>query len=79
MDVRLKRILKDIFNLSDKEFTAHMTKDDVSNWDSLKHMDLITTLEKEYAVEIEMLEIITMLTFDDVVNTLRSKGVEFEK
>ena len=44
MDINLKKILLGVFNLTEKEFHIDLTKEDISCWDSLKHMDLVTTL-----------------------------------
>ena len=79
MDEKLKRLLMNIFNLTENEFSFNLTKQDITNWDSLKHMELITTIEKEFQVNLEMLEIVRMQSIPDIIDILKNKGISFEK
>ena len=78
MDSRLKQILANIFGLRESETNTALTKDDVESWDSLKQMDLVVSLEREYDVTLEMYDILKMTDFAGIVEILREKGVEFE-
>ncbi|NND81381.1 MAG: acyl carrier protein [Gammaproteobacteria bacterium] len=78
MNDSLRSLLQTVFNLADAEFSDALTAEDVSSWDSLGHMDLVASLEKEYAVSLSMQEIIELQSFADVIAVLRKKGVEIE-
>jgi len=73
---KLKTILQEIFNLTDNEFSETLTKDEISSWDSLKHMQLITTLEKEFLIDLTVHEIVSMQSISDILSTLENKGVK---
>lgn len=74
MDSKLAGILRTVFNLTEQEFGEHLAKDDVSGWDSLKHMELVVTLEKEYGISLEMQEIVALQSVPDIVALLRARG-----
>lgn len=71
----LKVLLKKIFLISDGDFNKDLTKDDISTWDSLRHMQLITQLENIYSVELSIHEIIAMQSVSDIAKILQKKGV----
>jgi acyl carrier protein len=75
MDHRLAVLLADVFNLKEADITPDLTKADVGNWDSLKQMDLVMTLEREYAVALEIPDIVRMTSVGAIVEVLRGKGV----
>lgn len=72
MDDRLSRILKNVFTLSDKEFREDLRKEDISNWDSLRHMDLIATIEAEYDITLSMQEILSINSFPALTEVLKN-------
>ena len=77
MDQKLKNLLQKVFNLTDTEFNETLTREDISNWDSLKHMDLVMSIEKEYNIVLEVQDILELKSFDSIIQVLKSKGVDF--
>jgi acyl carrier protein len=77
MNDRLRKILAEIFALNVGDIHLELSKDDVGNWDSLKQMDLVTTLEREYSVELGIPEIIKMVSVESIVEVLLEKDVDF--
>ena len=75
MNSKLEFFLKTIFELKDEEFNISLSKDEISNWDSLKQMDLVTGLEKEFSIELEMMEIVNMTSIPSIIQILEDKGV----
>ena len=73
----LASLLQGLFNLQAEQYSELLTVEQIANWDSLKHMELITELESEYGVTFEMLEIIHMQSVQNIIDTLTVKGVEF--
>jgi len=50
----------------------------VDGWDSLKHMELIVTIENEFGIpKLEMDEIVEMTSIAKIKEVLQGKGVEF--
>ena len=76
MNKQLTEILADVFGLRANQIVPELTKDAVGSWDSLKHLDLVTTLEKTYALSLEIHDIVSMTSVASIVDVLRSKGVD---
>lgn len=48
---------------------------DLESWDSLKHMELIATLEEQLGIQLSFDEIVKMRSVSDIKRVLNSKGV----
>jgi len=68
-------LLMNVFDLSAAEVEKNLMRDQSGKWDSLAHMDLITSLEKEYHLSLTIDEMIGLDSFDSVRTLLREKGV----
>ena len=53
----LNEIFRDLFDDDDIEVTRKTTADDIDDWDSLEHINLIGAVERKYNVG-EMIDII---------------------
>jgi acyl carrier protein len=73
---KLKTILKRTFNITDKEYSDSLTQDDIANWDSLKHMELVVALEQEYDMVLEMEEILELKSIQSIKDILQKKGIK---
>jgi len=49
------------------------TADDVEDWDSLAHIQLIIAIEKEFSVKFNSMEVEKFFNVGDMVNSLSSK------
>ena len=78
MNPQLKSILMEVFDLRVNEINIELTMDDVSSWDSLKQMDLVTSLENEFNITLEMLDIVSMKSVKSIIDILKCKGVCLE-
>ncbi len=78
MNQRLASVLSDVFGLKSDQITVDLTKEHVSSWDSLKQMDLVVSLEKEFNIALEISDIIQMHSIQNIIDVLLSKGVNLE-
>ena len=78
MNPKLKELLKEVLDLTDKEFSETLTQGDIPSWDSLKHMELVISLEKKYNLTLKVDEIIEMNSIKAILNVLRHKGVNVD-
>lgn len=78
MDTKLSNLLAEVFDMRSSEINISLTKADIDGWDSLKQMDLVTTLEKEYEIRLEMMEILSLISVKKIVDVLISKGIKIE-
>jgi len=60
-------------NLFDEDIADDLIKDQNDKWDSLGHLNLIVSLENEFAISFTPEEIGGVLSFEDIVNTVSSK------
>ncbi|MCK9380259.1 MAG: acyl carrier protein [Sulfuritalea sp.] len=75
MNKRLVVILAEVFGLRESEIHPDLKKADVGVWDSLKQMDLVMTLEREYAIALEIPDILRMVSVKGILEVLTEKGV----
>jgi acyl carrier protein len=62
--------VKDIVTINDE-----MGPDEIENWDSLGHIDLVTALEEQFGINIDVIDISRMYTIGDIKKTLKKYGV----
>lgn len=74
MEEKVLEILKDLFELDTVDETCSQTTCD--KWDSMGQLNLVVELESEFDVTLEPEEIGEMKSFNDIINILKSKGVE---
>ena len=43
---KLDEILCEVFRMKFKELSDNLTMEDINNWDSLKHMELVVSIEE---------------------------------
>lgn len=78
MNKKLAELLAEVFGLRTTEIHPDLQKADVGTWDSLKQMDLVTSLEGEYDITLEIPDILRMTSVAEIVAVLRDKGVQLE-
>jgi acyl carrier protein len=76
MNQRLASLLAEVFGLRQDQIIPTLTKDDVAVWDSLKQMDLVVSLEREFGIVLEIADIVRMNSVSSIVETLALKGVD---
>ena len=73
MEERVKQIMADLFDINPKKINRSTSMDNVDSWDSLKHINLILELEQEFKISLDTKEIESMLSFDEILKTLKMK------
>ena len=54
---RLRAVFRDVFDDDEMELTDEMSAEDVPDWDSLQHINLIIAVEKEFGIRLATAEI----------------------
>lgn len=76
MEDRINNVLKRVLDLTDAELAEDLSRSEVATWDSLTHMDLVVSLEREFNVTFDLDEIIALLDgIGSVRKILKQKGV----
>ena len=55
--------------------TDDLAMKDVEAWDSLKHMELIVSVENTFGIELSFDEIVAMQTVSEIKRVLKQRGV----
>ena len=58
MEKKLAEIFSNIFKVEENKITDVVSPDNLENWDSLSHMDLVVSIEEEFSVRFSSDEII---------------------
>ncbi len=73
---RLNQIFQDVFD--DESITVQdaTTADDIEDWDSLEHINLVVAIEKEFDIKFNMGDVSKMKNVGEMVDLIlqRTKG-----
>ena len=72
---KLEEIIAKVFELDISKIKKEMTPLDIEMWDSLSQLNLISTIEKEFQIKLEIDQIFTVTKIGDIYNLLTKKGV----
>jgi acyl carrier protein len=75
MKQTVEYIMADVLKMAEADITENLTMDEIEVWDSLKHMDLVVSLEQAFAIELTFDEIIIMTSVVAIKRVLDSRGV----
>jgi acyl carrier protein len=70
---RVASILSRVLAIDLAEVSPTLTRDTCKTWDSLRHMELIVTIEDEFKLVLEYDEIVRMESLDSIVQTLEAR------
>lgn len=70
---RLNEVFRDVFDDDTIEVDDLTTADDIDDWDSLEHINLIAAVEKEFGVKFKMGEVSTMKDVGEMVEIIISR------
>lgn len=73
MKDKVKKIIGGVFNLELDSINDDASPDNIMNWDSLNHMNLIVSLEEEFSIRFSDQEISEMLNFELIIYTIKQK------
>jgi acyl carrier protein len=71
-----KNAFKKLFELEDSSLD-NLVYQGIPEWDSISHMELMTILEKEFSIEMEIDDIIDFSSFELGKSILAKYGVQF--
>ena len=71
---KINDILKDIFDDETLVITCDTTANDIPDWDSLNHINIISSIESEFGVDFSMEEVINFKNVGDIVGKILEKN-----
>ncbi|MCR4768696.1 MAG: acyl carrier protein [Bacteroidaceae bacterium] len=72
MKQRIIEIMKDV--LEEQNIDINSTQDSLENWNSLRHLNLVSELEDEFDIELEPDEIAEMKSVQKIVDIIKQKN-----
>lgn len=70
---KLTGVFEDVFDIEDVELTDATSADDIEEWDSLSHVQLIVAIEKAFKMKFTSLEIMKWKNVGELVDSILSK------
>jgi acyl carrier protein len=70
---RLTAVFRDIFDDPSLEITDSTTADDISDWDSITHITLITAVEEEFKVSFSTKDVKSLANVGDFIRLIVSR------
>ena len=70
---RLNKIFCEVFDDDDIKITPEMTANDVDGWDSLSHVNLITTIEARFNIRFTQKELLKQRNVGDLIANIDRK------
>ncbi|MBK6531976.1 MAG: acyl carrier protein [Deltaproteobacteria bacterium] len=70
---RLTDIFRSVFNQPGLEIARETTADTVRGWDSLKHVELMVSIEAGFGIRFKVVEIGRLRNVGDLIDKIRGK------
>ena len=71
MNEKVVEIMKDVLEVG--VISTDISQENCENWNSLRHLNLVSELEDEFDVEFEPEEIADMKSFEKILEIIQSK------
>ncbi len=73
---RLNVVFRDVFDDDDITVTAATTADDIEDWDSIEHINLVGAVEDEFGLRFKMGEVSGMKNVGEMVAIISKRGTK---
>ena len=70
---KMQEVFQNILDNEDIELTFDTTADDIEEWDSLSHVQLVVEIEKEFGVKFTSKEIMSWNKVGDMIDCISKK------
>lgn len=74
--MKLTDIFANVFSEPPEAISEDLTTKNFRKWDSLAHVELLTSVEKAYGIRFSNTELTTLTSYGAISQALRKKGVE---
>lgn len=71
MEEKVFKILKDVLEMD--EVSMNTSQDNCENWNSLRHLNLVSELEDEFDLEFEPEEIAEMHSVNSIIEIIKKR------
>lgn len=71
---RLNEVFRDVFDDNEINVDESTTSEDIEDWDSLEHINLIEAVEQEFSMTFKMKEISGMKNVGEMAGIIAERG-----
>ena len=71
---RLNEVFRDVFDDDEITVNEDTTADDIEEWDSLEHINLISAVEDEFGIRFKMGEVSSMKNVGEMVEIIKTRA-----
>ena len=71
--VKLKSVFQKVLEENDITITREMTAQDIEGWDSLRHIQLISEVERAFGIKFKLREVLGMKNVGDLIDLIHIK------
>lgn len=72
----LNEVFRDVFDDEDIVVTDATTADDIDDWDSLEHINLIVATEKKFGIKFTMSEVTGMKNVGEMASIIEERAAK---
>jgi len=72
MEQLIKNIMSRMLKINEEQINDETSPHTISTWDSVKHIELMTSFEKEFKIIFDEAEIPTMVNYAIIVATIQA-------
>jgi acyl carrier protein len=73
MTGKLKSVFQKVLEENDITITREMTAQDIEKWDSLRHIQLISEVERAFGIKFKLREVLSMKNVGDLIDLIHAK------
>jgi acyl carrier protein len=70
---KLKSVFQKVLEENDITITREMTAQDIEKWDSLRHIQLISEVERAFGIKFKLREVLGMKNVGDLIDLIYTK------
>lgn len=70
----LNEVFQDVFDDDSITVSPETTADDIEDWDSLEHINLVVAIEEKFGMKFKMAEVTGMKNVGEMVGILEERG-----
>ena len=71
---RLNKVFREVFDDDDIVVGEETTSDDIEDWDSFEHINLVVAVEEEFSFKIPMGQVVTMKNVGEMADIILELG-----
>ena len=70
---KLQEIFIDVLDLDELVLTPETTSNDIEDWDSLTHVQLVVAIQKEFGIKFNSKDIVSWANVQDMINSISAQ------